>query len=308
MIKQFKRILSKYAEGDNTKEEESLVNQYFDKMQVGGIQPIEVNETIGERIKKKIYHEIKPTNKIPFAIYYKIAAVVAIVLSLSYFLIPSSKEVEYIEQFAAKGQQLQFYLSDSTYVHLNSNSKLIYPKRFDGTSREVQLIGEAFFEVKHTSTHTPFIVKSTRLYTEVLGTKFNVNDSPNETVQVSVYEGKVRVEEQQTKQRIVLVKDEQVTWTEESNSLQKVTLQAEQFNQWYKGEVKFNQMGIQEVITVLNRRFNIHLQLASSNLPKATISGDFTSDKIEDILQSLQFIYGIRYEKQNEGKIIVHLK
>ncbi|MGG5502176.1 FecR family protein [Myroides odoratimimus] len=309
MIKQFKRILSKYAEGNSNKEEESLVNQYFDRMQMEGVLPKDVSTAVGERMKRRINLQIKPVPKTSFAMYYKIAAAVAIVLSLSYyFLFPSTKEIEYVEQFAVKGQQLQFYLSDSTYVHLNSNSKLIYPKTFNGNSREVQLVGEAFFEVKHTSRDTPFLVVSPKLRTQVLGTKFNVNDSPNETVQVSVYEGKVKVEDKQTKQQVILAKDEQVTWTDAVSSLQKATIQEQQFNQWYKGEVKFNQMGIQEVITVLNRRFNTHLQLASINLPTSTISGDFTSDKIEDILQSLQFIYGLQYKKQSDGKIIVHLK
>ncbi|MDR2221846.1 MAG: FecR domain-containing protein [Flavobacteriaceae bacterium] len=308
MIKQFKQILSKYAEERATKEEKSLVNQYFDKMQVNGISSEGLTSTLGEKMKKKIDYQIKPLKRTSWGIYYKIAAVAVILISLSYVFLPVQQEVELVEQYAAKGQQLQFYLSDSTFVHLNSNSKLIYPKSFDGTHREVQLEGEAFFEVTHTNTDAPFTVVSSKLSTQVLGTKFNVNDSPNETVQVSVYEGKVRVEDKQTKQYVVLRKDEQARWDKSLDVLQRETIEKGQFNQWYKGEVKFDKMSIQEVITVLNRRFDTQLYFASGELPTATISGDFTSDKIEDILKSLQFIYGIQYKKQANGQITLYAK
>lgn len=307
MIKQFKQILSKYVDKTASKEEEALVDKYFERMQVKGLSPNNVTSSQGEEIKEKIDKRIKPKKKSSRTLYYKVAAVAVVLLSLSYAMFYTKEDLEFVEHYADKGQQLQFYLSDSTYVHLNSNSKLIYPKIFNGSIREVQLVGEAFFEVKHTSTDTPFIVVSPKLNTHVLGTKFNVNDSPNETVEVSVYEGKVKVEDKQSHNSVVLIKNERVTLVNHDD-LSKSTLEEGQFNLWYKGEVKFNQMRIDEVVTVLNRRFNIRLKLPAGEIPTTTISGDFTSDKVSDILQSLQFIYGVKYQKQKDGQIVLYLK
>lgn len=308
MIKQFKKLLSNYANAQATKQEQSLVDLYFDRMQKGGIGVSNTSKVQGEDIKKRIDKKLRRSTRISVIAYYRVACIAAVVAIVSYLLFSHTSEVEFIEQYADKGQQLQFYLSDSTYVHLNSNSKLIYPKTFTGTHREVQLIGEAFFQVKHTSANAPFTVVSPHLRTRVLGTKFNVNDSPLETVYVSVYEGKVKVEDKQAKSSVILEKDEKVLWSNSALGLSKKTMQKEDFNQWHKGEVKFNKMSIQEVVTVLNRRFNINLVLDTANLPTTTISGDFTSDNVSDILQSLQFIYAIQFDKKKDGQIVLSIQ
>ena len=45
------------------------------------------------------------------------------------------------------GMTTSVVLPDNTVVYLNSESSLRYPSRFVGESREVELIGEAYFDV-----------------------------------------------------------------------------------------------------------------------------------------------------------------
>lgn len=52
-------------------------------------------------------------------------------------------------------------LPDQTKVTLNRYSSLTYPDRFKEDRREVQLQGEAYFEVEKDARH-PFVVKRTR--------------------------------------------------------------------------------------------------------------------------------------------------
>ena len=72
------------------------------------------------------------------------------------------------------GQRIDLTLEDGTKVKMNSGAVLSYPAMFSKDSREVNLRGEAFFEVSHNSAR-PFTVHTFASDIRVLGTKFNVN-------------------------------------------------------------------------------------------------------------------------------------
>ena len=69
--------------------------------------------------------------------------------------------------------EFQLVLSDGTKVWLNAGSKLRYPERFVGDERQVELSGEAYFDVVHDE-KAPFIVKTSRSTITVLGTEFGI--------------------------------------------------------------------------------------------------------------------------------------
>ena len=75
------------------------------------------------------------------------------------------------------GIRSKFQLADGTTVYLNSGSKLIFPVEFKGESRNVKLIGEAFFEVTPNASK-PFIVKTVGMNVKVLGTAFDLQAYP----------------------------------------------------------------------------------------------------------------------------------
>ena len=78
-----------------------------------------------------------------------------------------------------------------TKVHLNSMSSLRFPVAFTTGKREVELQGEAYFEVSKTG--QPFIVNVNGMQVEVLGTTFNISAYPNEEYQTTLVNGSVRV-------------------------------------------------------------------------------------------------------------------
>src|SRR3712207_8218705 len=71
-------------------------------------------------------------------------------------------------------------LNDGTQVWLNKGAKLTYPPSFDEKERTVSLVGEAYFNVKH-SHDVPFIVESRNARVKVLGTEFNYNTDRKST-------------------------------------------------------------------------------------------------------------------------------
>lgn len=108
-----------------------------------------------------------------------------------YELKPASK-VHYHTLCTPMGGEYKLELADGTVVWLNSGSELKYPTAFTGSSREVELAGEAYFSVKKNPA-MPFVVHSRGVATRVYGTEFNVKAYAGEEVNITLVEGSVSV-------------------------------------------------------------------------------------------------------------------
>lgn len=92
-----------------------------------------------------------------------------------------------------RGQEYSLTLSDGTSVWLNSQSSLRYPVRFTGDIREVELEGEAFFEVAG-NPDKPFMVRTGDYDVRVTGTAFNIRSYYAGRTSTTLVEGSVAVE------------------------------------------------------------------------------------------------------------------
>lgn len=108
-----------------------------------------------------------------------------------YDLKPASK-VCYHTLCTPMGGEYKLELADGTVVWLNSGSELKYPTAFTGNSREVELVGEAYFSVKKNPA-MPFVVYSRGVATRVYGTEFNVKAYTGEEMNITLVEGRVSV-------------------------------------------------------------------------------------------------------------------
>ena len=91
------------------------------------------------------------------------------------------------------GSKTQIQLPDGSTVWLNASTNLTYGKNFGKKLREVNLTGEAFFDVMKDSSH-PFIIHTNVIDIKVLGTAFNVRSYPNDAnTETSLIRGKVEV-------------------------------------------------------------------------------------------------------------------
>lgn len=120
--------------------------------------------------------------------------------------IENQSEVVYNEIQCPMGARSQFVLPDGTRGSLNNGSTLKYPVKFTGIQREVELNGEAFFDVAH-SKRMPFIVKTAALDVKVRGTRVNVYSYPDESYQeVTLESGSVELIQNSGDQEVVIAK------------------------------------------------------------------------------------------------------
>ena len=171
---------------------------------------------------------------------YGMAAMIAVCMVLSALLLMknSGEEIIYVVNTGYQSMD-SVRLADGTKVMLNAGSRLTYPKEFSGEKREVQLSGQAFFEVTPDKTH-PFVVKTQKMDVTVLGTSFEVfsydGDEEGETVLLT---GKVKVEVLESNQQkggsYVLKPNEKLTYSKTDETLEMIL---ERLEKWYGQKIE----------------------------------------------------------------------
>jgi len=114
--------------------------------------------------------------------------------SVKYDVAATSGTVQYNTLNNPRGSRvISLILSDGTRVWLNSESSLRYPVAFSSDKREVEITGEAYFEVAKAA-GKKFFVKAGNSTTEVLGTHFNINSYSDEAnIKITLLEGAIQV-------------------------------------------------------------------------------------------------------------------
>jgi len=202
------------------------------------------------------------------------------------------------------GKMTNLILPDGTKVTLNAGSKLIYPDVFSNEKREVFLIGEAFFDVVEDSNH-PFIVQTTDINLEVLGTKFNVSayggDNVYETVLVK---GKVRIRQNLSSffdKSIVIQPNQKVTFNRTLREMEVKEVDIENYVSWKEGILKFDSGDLNRVTKKLERFYNIQIRFDDVMLSVRKISGKLDlQEELDVVLQSIATAASVNIEKKGD--------
>lgn len=206
-----------------------------------------------------------------------------------------------------RGGQYQITLPDGSKVWLNSSSSLKFPKKFDESYREVELLsGEAFFDI---STHyvrnkkIPFYVKNNEQLTEVLGTQFNVNMYEEKTV-TTVTEGSVGVSALGKPSNHLAVLEVGKQATLKSGHVTVAEVNIEEFTAWKDGYFYFNDATIYTVMKEFERWYDIEIKYESTTsdyLFVGKIPRKVTLGTALNVLKSA----GVSYEWKDNRYLII---
>ena len=184
------------------------------------------------------------------------------------------------------GKTSEVLLPDGTKVFLNAGSRLVYPENFTGKTREVFLVGEAFFVVSHDQRH-PFIVQVSDLRVKVLGTRFNVSAYPTDNVIETVLaEGKVQMERNNAglfDRATELVPNQLASFDRTTRETSIRTVDPENYTLWTAGILKFESTDLNRITKRLERFYNIRFIYVDPLLGGLRISGklELKEDKDE---------------------------
>lgn len=200
-------------------------------------------------------------------------------------------------------------LPDGTSVTLNHYSTLTYPERFKTDNREVELNGEAYFEVSKDKKH-PFIVQTEAVDVRVLGTQFNVDayrDSPD--VRTTLLTGSVAVSNKSNSEHMILKPNEIAIYNKVEKKLTRKLLEdATDEISWRHGEFIFDDVPLRDIARELSNSFGTTIQITDPTLQNYRISARFRNgEDLETILSVLQDAGYFNYS-HNDKQITITAK
>jgi len=207
------------------------------------------------------------------------------------------------------GKRFQLQLSDGTTVHLNSGTTLKYPVKFiAGENRQVFLDGEAFFDVAKDKKH-PFIVNADDLNVRVLGTHFNVSNYPEDAAtDVVLVEGSVGMynvhEEFDASKNTVLKPGYKGSFNKQNNMIFTKPVLTDIYTSWVNGGLTFRNMTFKNIITKLERRYNVTIINKNEKLANEKFNASFSDESIDKVMSYFNDIHGINYTIKNDQILI----
>ncbi len=235
-----------------------------------------------------------------------IAATILLLVGLAIYFLYYNNNKEII--IVSNKKTVKITLPDASVVWLNRNSQLAYNKNFN-KKRSLTFSGEGYFEVQPNPS-SPFEITTKRAKITVVGTKFNVNASPNDsTIEVVVKSGKVILSQQikgsTKKYDIILTSGEKGIERNNAEAPQKMPADDPNYLSWKTHEFTFNNTNLKEIVAIINNTYdNAHIELEIGNTENCNLSGKFNCQSINDILDMLRIVLNIKIEKKGENIII----
>lgn len=262
-----------------------------------------IQDRIGPKRKKVVIH--KP-DWVGYT--FKAAAVILVILLTSVFYImnhsePQEKvaEREPIRFQTTSKENREITLSDDSVIRLNNNSEIIISEDFMQGTREIELKGEAFFDVAH-KPDQPFIIHANESTVEVLGTSFNVKSLPNKgNVQVAVVEGRVAFKNINSTPEgevlaVTLSKGQYGYLDIQKRTILVDDLAVDNYLAWKSGRFEFENITLQQVCTQLNRIYSIQCRFADTRVKNLLLTANFSNESLNKTLSVVALSLDLEYK------------
>jgi hypothetical protein len=198
------------------------------------------------------------------------------------------------------GKRSVLTLSDGTKVWLNSGSTLTFPPAFRGKTREVLLVGEAFFDVAHNK-EKPFFVKTDAFKMKVYGTKFDVQAYKQDNAySIVLVEGKVSMKatNDAKMKEVFLAPNQKATISDggENFNIEQVD-NMDNYTSWINGYLTFNNADILDLAKKISRYYKVDIDVEVTQNVENIYGKLDLKDDLGRVLEGISFISKTKYKK-----------
>jgi len=192
----------------------------------------------------------------------------------------------YNEIATPRGGFYEVLLPDGSKVWLDAASSLRFPTAFNGPSRQVDLTGEAYFEVAP-NPRQPFLINTQGVTVQVLGTELNLMAySDEDAIRTTLVSGSVRVVRGDKGQQIK--PGEQAAWLHGAQGWQVSTPDMKQVLAWKRLEFRFEGLSMDAIMRQIARWYDVDIEYRGP-LPAGEFSGVISRKRsVTDLLAVLE--------------------
>ena len=306
------QLLSNYLEGMLSAEEELLLadwlNESSENYQLfkkyitqNQFSRLNSDETVRawEKLRNRVLSEKRTEVRSSFSRLLKGAAIIVIaVLSgvfASHFWGEYTSKSRLNEIVVPNGNKARLILSDGTRIFLNAGTHFKYPSNFSGSQRKVIMNGEGFFEVAKDRVH-PFVIETPKFTVKVTGTTFNLNTYCGDDINsVTLKTGIVTVIHSNHQLKLCPGQKYILNRQTEGSKIEATNL--DQFNLWTQGITVIDNLDLDEIRKILERKFDVHIHILNKGYQKIRYSGQF--EPYETLGDMLNLIKGASPVKFN---------
>lgn len=217
--------------------------------------------------------------------------------------------IAFNEVTAPYGTVSTLTLPDSSKVWLNAGSTLKYPTAFTSNIREVEMSGEAYFEV-HADKEHPFIVSTGNLKVTATGTAFNVCSFAKAKEEViTLVTGKVNVSHENNIRH--LLPGQQLNYQKASKSMEVTDIDTYQYISWKDGILAFRDDPLKTIFDRLEQVYRVRFILKDPSINQFTYRATFKGETLDEILDYMGMSIPITFrttETKQEGNDSVSVR
>jgi ferric-dicitrate binding protein FerR (iron transport regulator) len=225
-----------------------------------------------------------------------------------------------------RGNRSKVVLPDGTQVWLNADSKLEYKSNFGKSNREVNLSGEAYFDVVKNE-QLPFLIHTKKIKIKVTGTAFNVKAYPGEALsETSLIRGRVEVTVTgRPDEKYVLKPNEKIVIRDEAieigkkdahsspekkqqslplielgyvNYIENDSLAVE--TSWLYNRLIFEDESFEEIARKMERWYGVEIDLLDSKVAATRFTYQIKDETITEALQNMQYAARFHFDIIND--------
>ena len=262
-------------------------------------------------------------------LYWTIGIAASLITAFVFFTLlnneTSPKSVAHNTVSTKRGSKSKIQLPDGTQVWLNADSRITYNENFQGSKREVELTGEAFFDVVRDEAR-PFIIHTTIIDVKVLGTSFNVRSYADEkNTETSLIHGSIEVTlvKSADKKKIILKPNDKlivnnndaslVNKPEKVSNVPLMTLAKINYRRadssavetmWVKNKLAFDEEPLEEIALKIERWYDVKVMIGDESLKQEPYTGTFEHESLREVLDALNAGHDFTYSiNKNEVRI-----
>lgn len=228
-------------------------------------------------------------------LWMKVAASLLVVAVAAYIIFSTRRDGISVSYSIVRNDSLNFLrvsLPDQSHVVLRRGSEIKFPEKFIGSTRQLVLTGDAFFDVARDPSK-PFIVQTGKVETKVLGTSFNIRQT-NQLVDVSVASGKVQVSNGRT--AVQLRPGQRARYETHQQLLSVAETSIAMDTAWMSNHFVFSNTRLSEAVKFLEARFQVTVNFESDKLRACRFTGTFSHETLDHILFAIGYGTGISYK------------
>lgn len=235
--------------------------------------------------------------------YAAVAAVlVGMVLGAVYFMVDFKGDTPSLVTQRNRGTStLVATLEDGSLVLLAGETSLLYPEHFIKDKRQVDLRGNAFFDIARKKGQ-PFLIETEQVSIEVLGTAFNVQSNEAAPFSLSVQRGLVRVSLKKNKKECYVKAGETVTIR--SQQFIVASTDKDHLNSYFK-HIRFKDETLANILKVMNLNAGAsQIYLASPSLGERKLTVEFSDEPSELVARLIAGALGVECIRQGKALLL----